>query len=100
MFGLFQRYRHVDYVMFENASIVDRFLNYWRRTGNQRLGIMYGRYEPHKDTPLGIKATVAAIYEPPQVSEIKLITVKNYHYHYVLINGFFSFDKLRCFMML
>lgn len=63
-----QRYRHVDYVMFENASIVDRFLNYWRRTGNQRLGIMYGRYEPHKDTPLGIKATVAAIYEPPQKS--------------------------------
>lgn len=87
MFGLFQRYRHVDYVMFENASIVDRFLNYWRRTGNQRLGIMYGRYEPHKDTPLGIKATVAAIYEPPQVSEIKLITVKNYHYHYVLKIG-------------
>ncbi|XP_078317027.1 nuclear protein localization protein 4 homolog [Crassostrea virginica] len=63
-----QRYRHVDYVMFENASIVDRFLNYWRRTGNQRIGIMYGRYEPHKDTPLGIKATVAAIYEPPQKS--------------------------------
>lgn len=45
----------------------DRFLNYWRSTGNQRLGIMYGRYEPHKDIPLGIKATVAAIYEPPQV---------------------------------
>ena len=48
----------------------DRFLNYWRSTGNQRLGIMYGRYEPHKDIPLGIKATVAAIYEPPQVGFI------------------------------
>ncbi|KAK3091936.1 hypothetical protein FSP39_023832 [Pinctada imbricata] len=62
-----QKYRHVDNVMFENASIVDRFLNYWRRTGSQRIGIMYGRYEPHKDTPLGIKATVSAIYEPPQI---------------------------------
>ncbi|XP_064611087.1 nuclear protein localization protein 4 homolog [Liolophura sinensis] len=62
-----QTYRHVDNVMFENPAIADRFLNYWRRTGNQRLGILYGRYEPHKDVPLGIKATVAAIYEPPQV---------------------------------
>ncbi|PVD39210.1 hypothetical protein C0Q70_01838 [Pomacea canaliculata] len=59
-------YRHVDYIMFENSTVADRFLNYWRNTGNQRIGIMYGRYEPHKDVPLGIKATVAAIYEPPQ----------------------------------
>lgn len=63
-----QRYRHVDYISFENPWMCDRFLNYWRSTGNQRLGIMYGRYEPHKDIPLGIKATVAAIYEPPQVT--------------------------------
>ncbi|ESO96547.1 hypothetical protein LOTGIDRAFT_214584 [Lottia gigantea] len=61
-----QKYRHVDYVMFENPSIADRFLNYWRRTGNQRCGMLFGRYEPHKDIPLGIKATIAAIYEPPQ----------------------------------
>ena len=53
--------------MFENPAIVDTFLNFWRSTGNQRVGIMYGKYEPHKDTPLAIKATVAAIYEPPQV---------------------------------
>lgn len=53
--------------MFENPAVADRLLNYWRSTGNQRIGIMFGRYESHKDSPLGIKATVAAIYEPPQV---------------------------------
>jgi nuclear protein localization family protein 4 len=63
-----QTYRHVDYIMFENPMVADRFLNYWRRTGNQRIGIMFGRYEPFKDVPLGIKASVAAIYEPPQVN--------------------------------
>ncbi|XP_078611262.1 nuclear protein localization protein 4 homolog [Branchiostoma floridae x Branchiostoma japonicum] len=62
-----QKYRHVDNIMFENHTIVDRFLDYWRKTGNQRLGFLYGKYEHHKDVPLGIRATVAAIYEPPQV---------------------------------
>lgn len=72
---MFQRYRHVDYIMFENPNICNQFLNYWRSTGNQRLGIMYGRYEPHKDIPLAIKAVVAAIYEPPQVSYIALYSL-------------------------
>jgi len=53
--------------MFENPSICDEFLNYWRSTGNQRIGILYGKYEQHKDIPLGIRARVSAIYEPPQV---------------------------------
>lgn len=61
-----QRYRHVDNVMFENTFLVERFLDYWRCTGHQRLGYLYGRYEIHKDVPLGIKASVVAIYEPPQ----------------------------------
>lgn len=61
-----QPYRHVDNVVFENPFLVERFLNYWRCTGHQRIGMLYGFYEPHKDVPLGIKATVTAIYEPPQ----------------------------------
>lgn len=54
--------------MFENSELVERFLNYWRITGHQRIGFLYGRYEIHPDIPLGIRAVVAAIYEPPQVN--------------------------------
>ncbi len=57
----------MDYIQFENPFLMEQFLNFWRNTGNQRIGFMYGRYEHHKDVPLGIKAVVAAIYEPPQV---------------------------------
>lgn len=54
--------------MFENMAIVERFLNYWIKTGHQRIGYLYGTYEPYTDIPLGIRARVAAIYEPPQES--------------------------------
>ncbi|XP_049775700.1 nuclear protein localization protein 4 homolog [Schistocerca cancellata] len=70
-----QVYRHVDNVMFENAHLVERFINYWRSTGHQRLGFLYGRYEIHGDVPLGIRGTVAAIYEPPQTSTRDSITL-------------------------
>ena len=63
-----QLYRHVDNVMFENTALVERFLNYWRTTGHQRMGFLYGTYEVNSDVPLGIRARVAAIYEPPQES--------------------------------
>lgn len=55
--------------MFENHTVADRFLDFWRKTGNQHFGYLYGRYTEHKDIPLGIRAEVAAIYEPPQVGE-------------------------------
>lgn len=64
-----QIYRHVDNLIFENALVVETFLDFWRKTGNQRVGYLYGRYDVHNDVPLGIKATVVAIYEPPQESD-------------------------------
>lgn len=63
-----QLYRHVDSVVFENPALVDRFLDYWRRCGSQRCGFLLGRYQQHGDVPLGVRATIAAIYEPPQLS--------------------------------
>lgn len=64
-----QPYRHVDNIMFENGNMVNRFLNYWRSSGHQRIGFLYGRYEVYDGVPLGVRAVVAAIYEPPQVRE-------------------------------
>lgn len=50
-----QIYRHVDNVMFENSKIVERFLSYWKATGCQRMGFLFGQYEEHTDVPLGIR---------------------------------------------
>ncbi|VDN10563.1 unnamed protein product [Dibothriocephalus latus] len=73
-----QAYRHVDYVQFENGQIMETFLDYWRSTGNQRIGVLLGRYIPF-DTPgappLSIKAVVSAIYEPPQESTNRSVTL-------------------------
>ncbi|KAE9415255.1 hypothetical protein Angca_005127, partial [Angiostrongylus cantonensis] len=75
-----QKYRHVDNIFFENQDLVNDFLNFWRTTGNQRIGYLIGKYQPFSDVPLGIKATVAAIYEPPQnctPDSVELLEVPN-----------------------
>ncbi|KRX75597.1 Eukaryotic initiation factor 4A-III [Trichinella sp. T6] len=63
-----QRYRHVDNVEIENKEIMSNFLSYWYKSHGQRMGFLFGRYEPMTDVPLGIRAVVTVIYEPPQIT--------------------------------
>ncbi|KAJ1921607.1 nuclear protein localization protein 4 [Tieghemiomyces parasiticus] len=61
-----QAFRFVDHLSFATAELVDRFIQFWRQTGTQRFGYLYGHYEPYLKVPLGVQAVVEAIVEPPQ----------------------------------
>ncbi|KII61767.1 Nuclear protein localization protein 4 [Thelohanellus kitauei] len=61
-----QEFRHVDNIMFEGHEDVDVFIGFWRRSMCQRIGYLYGKYEVLDNIPLGIRASVHCIYEPPQ----------------------------------
>jgi nuclear protein localization family protein 4 len=65
-----QSFRMVDHLEIAATDIIDRFLQAWRKTGLQRFGWLIGHYEPYDKVPMGIKAVVEAIHEPPQQGEL------------------------------
>ncbi|KAG8723400.1 nuclear protein localization protein 4 [Ceratobasidium sp. 395] len=74
-----QPFRTVDHLEFATSEIVDALLRSWRATGRQRFGWLVGRFAAHDLVPMGIKAVVEAIAEPPQEGDVDGLTIDPDH---------------------
>ncbi|ELA42613.1 uncharacterized protein VICG_00365 [Vittaforma corneae ATCC 50505] len=61
-----QQYRYIDYVEFDSKSIVENFINRFKETHRQKIGLLVGRYAEYSDVPMGRKAVVSGIWEIEQ----------------------------------
>ena len=68
---LYRRHRHIDYVSFMNPEEMSKFVLYWQNLNclEQRVAFLYGYYCEDPNYPMGVRAIVEAIYEPPQIGD-------------------------------
>lgn len=64
-----QIYRHVDYAQIMNGPEVGGLIRHWFSNGTQRVGYLYGYYAEDPTYPLGVRAIIEAMYEPPQEND-------------------------------
>lgn len=65
-----QPFRCTDHVEFGDSQQVDAFIGGWRKSGMQRFAWLLGNFEVYEGVPLGVKAKIVSLYEPPQENAI------------------------------
>ncbi|MES1903007.1 MAG: Nuclear protein localization protein 4, partial [Paramarteilia canceri] len=70
-----QKFRHIDYLSFCNSSIVEKFLDRWRKTGDQIVGFLIGNVVKHNANRFTTQINVHFIYEPKQIGSLNFVEI-------------------------